>query len=110
MVGERVKSEATLKLSGNVTVDTISECRKVFKREKVKYHASGGIMCTIANTTSACTGNYGSAVIARRKKKLFFGGIVSTKTSKCGVDKSYVAHSKLYTKVAYEWVSSIVQP
>ena len=67
-------------------------------------------MCIIANTTSACTGNYGSAVIARKRRWLYFGGIVSKKTSKCGVANSYLAHSKLYTKLAYDWISSVVQP
>ena len=67
-------------------------------------------MCTIANTTSACTGNYGSVVIARKKRQLYFGRIVRKKTSNCGIPNSYLAHSKLYTKTAYDWVSSVVQP
>ena len=109
-VGETVESEVTLKSTGNITVHAVLECKNAFKEERVKYRASGGIMCTIANTTSACTGNYGSAVIARKKRRLYFGGIVSKKTSNCGVANSYLAHSKLYTKAAYDWVSSIVQP
>ena len=110
MVGESVESEATLKSTGNITVRTVLECKNAFKEERVKYRAHGGIMCTIANTTSACTGNFGSAVVARKKRQLYFGGIVSKKTSKCGVPNSYLAHSRLYTKTAYDWVSSVVHP
>ena len=109
-VGETVESEATLKSTGNITVHVVLECKNAFKEERVKYRAIGGITCTVTNTTSACTGNYGSAVIARKKRRLYFGGIVSKKTSNCGVANSYLAHSKLYTKAAYDWVSSIVQP
>ena len=80
-VGATVDSEATLKSTGNITVHGVLECKNAFKEERVKYRASGGIMCTIANATSACTSNYGSAVIAKKKRRLFFGGIVSKKTS-----------------------------
>ena len=109
-VGETIETEATLQSTGNIVVDTTKECRKAYKQEEVKDLTSGGIMCTIANTTSACTGNYGSAVVARGKNIMYFGGIVSKTTSVCGSTNSYLAHSKLYTKVAYDWIASVIQP
>ena len=66
-VGKVVDEDATLQSSGNIVIDDIKECIKAFKKERVKDHSKRGIMCTVANTTPACTGNYGSAVVARNK-------------------------------------------
>ena len=108
-VGRVVDEEATLQSSGNITVDVVMECRGAFKKERVKDRSNRGIMCTVANTTSACTGNYGSAVVARDKNIMYFGAIVSRMTSVCGATNSYLAHSKLFTKTAFQWVVSTTQ-
>ena len=108
-VGKTIEKEDTLQSSGNIVVDAVLECRGAFKKEGVKDHSNRGIMCTVANTTSACTGNYGSAVVAGRKNTMYFGAIVSKMTSMCGATKSYLAHSKLFTKTAFEWVVSTTQ-
>ena len=108
-LGRVVDEEATLQSSGNITVDVVMECRGVFKKERVKDRSNRGIMCTVANTTSACTGNYGSAVVTRDKNTMYFGAIVSRMTSVCGATNSYLAHSKLFTKTAFQWVVSTTQ-
>ena len=105
----RVDEEATLQSSGNIAVDVVMKCREVFKKEKVKDRSNRGIMCTVANTTSACIGNYGSAVVARDKNTMYFGAIVSKVTSVCGATDSYLAHSRLFTKAAFQWVVSTTQ-
>ena len=50
-------SEATLKSTDNIIACTVLECKNAFKEERVKYcaHMHGGIVCTIANTTPACS-------------------------------------------------------
>ena len=108
-VGKTIEREATLQSTGIVEVEGTAKCKAVFKKEKFKDRASGGIMCTIANTTSACIGNYGSAIVTSNEGIMYFGGIVSKVTSVCGATKSYLAHSKLYTKVAFRWVKSIIK-
>ena len=108
-VGEIIEKEATLESTGNVVVGDVKECRKAFNRDVVKYRVSNGIVCTIANTTSACTGNYGSAVVAMRRNTMFFGGILNKMTSVCGAQDSYLAHSKLYEKEVFEWIDTITE-
>ena len=109
MVGKTVERNSTLQSTGNVQVAKM-KCKKIFREEGIRNHSDDGVMCTMANTTSACTGNYGSAVIARKRNKIYFGGIVSKVTSVCGATNSYLAHSKLYAKTTLNWVKSITQP
>ena len=108
-VGENIEKEATLQSTGNIEVDDLKKCRKVFKNDKTKYHVSTEMMCTVADTTAACTGNYGSAVVARKRNNMYLGGIVNKMTSVCGAPDSYLAHSKLYYKEAFEWIKTITR-
>ena len=108
-IGELVSTESTLQSTGNVTVDVTLECKNIFKNEGVQFDA--GMMCTIANTTSACTGNYGSGLITKDDdNKILLGGIVNRVTKVCGDKDSYVAHTRLSTKVATKWIRSVIQP
>ena len=107
-VGETVDKEATLQSTGSVVIEDLPNCRKVFKRDE-KYRVGTEIICTIANTTSACTGNYGSAVVSRKENTMYFGGIVNKVTTMCGAPGAYVAHSKTFAKEVFEWISAITQ-
>jgi len=110
MVGETIERESTIQSTGKVLVAK-AKCKKKFRKEGIKRDRSDrALMCTVANTTSACTGNYGSAVITRKNNKIHFGGIVSKVTSKCGATNSYLAHSRLHAKPTFNWVRSITQP
>ena len=108
-VGETVDREATLQSTGSVVVEDLPKCRRVFKRDEVKYRVGTEIMCTIANTTSACTGNYGSAVVSRKGNTMYFGGIVNKATAVCGAPGSYLAHSKISSKEVFEWINTITK-
>ena len=108
-VGETVDKEATLQSTGSVVIEDLSKCRKVFKRDMVKYRVGTEIMCTIANTTSACTGNYGSAVVSSEGNTMYFGAIVNKATAVCGAPSSYVAHSKTFNKEVFEWINTVTQ-
>ena len=108
-IGELVSRESTLQSTGNVTVDVTLECKNIFKNEGVRFDP--GMMCTIANTTSACTGNYGSGLITKDDdNKILLGGIVNRATKVCGGKDSYIAYTRLGTKVATKWIRSITQP
>ena len=108
-IGELVSRESTLQSTGNVTVDVTLECKNIFKNEGVRFDP--GMMCTIANTTSACTGNYGSGLITKDDdNKILLSGIVNRATKVCGGKDSYIAYTRLGTKVATKWIRSITQP
>ena len=109
MVGETIEKEATLQSTGNIVVEDLPKCRKVFKSDEVKFRVGTEIMCTIANTTSACTGNYGSAVVSRKGNTMYFGAIVNKVTSMCGTPNSYLAHSKIFPKEVIEWINDMIQ-
>lgn len=109
IIGKAVENEATLRSTGTIIVDATQECKSVFKKEKVKYRARGGAICTLANTTSSCIGNYGSAVVSSDEDTLYFGAIVGRSTSECGVTGSYIAHSRLFAKDAFDWISNVTK-
>lgn len=109
-IGTAIEKEAILESTGSIVVDTTKNCKKVFREESVQtYNTNTLMMCTIANASSACTGNYGSAVVARSKKAVYFGGIMSRSTLVCGAANSYLAHSKLYAQVAFDWITSTIR-
>ena len=108
-VGKPVSRKSVIKSTGNVAVDDKLECKQTFASEGVQF--TTGMMCTVANTTSACTGNYGSGLITRDDdNKILLGGIVNRATKVCGDKDSYVAHTRLYTKEVITWIRDIIQP
>ena len=107
-VGGVISKASTIKSSGNVTVDKNLDCEKTFEEEGLEFVV--GMMCTIANTTKACTGNYGSGLITQDDdNKVLLGGIASRSTKVCGSKGSYVAHTRLYTKEVIQWIRGIIQ-
>ena len=82
-VGKSIHRTSMIKSTGNITVDERLECKQAFASEGVQF--TTGMMCTVANTTSACTGNYGSGLITKDDdNKILLGGIVSRATKVCG--------------------------
>ena len=95
--------------TGKVIIGRNSECKAVFKSENSKFKSPKEIICTLANTSEACRGNYGSAVIAHHGQyKLTLGGVVSKRTKMCGTTRSYLAHSKTYSKRFIDWIKTIM--
>ena len=106
LVGQQLDHNEVLMSTGKVIIGRSSECKAVFKSENL---TPQNIICTVANTTEACRGNYGSAVIAQHGHyKLILGGVVSKRTKMCGTTKSYLAHSKTYSKLFINWIKTIV--
>ena len=108
-IDKPIKKRSTVKSSGNVIVGVALECKNIFEKEGLQFDV--GIICTIANTTSACTGDYGSGLITTdNDNEILLGGIVSRSTKVCGHQNSYIAHTRLNTKVVTKWVRGIIQP
>ena len=108
-LGKLISRASIIKYTGNITVDEKLECKQAFTSEGVQF--TTGMMCTVANTTSACTGNYGSGLITKDDdNKILLGGIVSRATKVCGDKDSYIAHTRLYTKEVINWIRDIIKP
>ena len=108
-VGEEVPEDAILQSTGMVTIVNRSECMDGFKKDRIRGSASR-IICTIANTTSACNGNYGSAVVSLGKRnKLYLTAVLSKSTRSCGTDQSYLAHSKTRNLDFINWHNNITE-
>ena len=108
-VGENVARGSTLRPNGMVTVVDNDLCIAEFKKEGLN---PGGIVdrmiCTRANTTSACRGNYGSAVITQNEDELLFSAVVSKSTKSCGTDQSFLIHSKTRNRSFLQWSDEII--
>jgi len=106
-IGEEVPEDAILQSSGMVTIVDSSICVDRFKAERIRGSGSR-MICTNANTTSACNGNYGSAVISLGKKnKIYLTAVVSKSTRFCGTDQSFLAHSKTRNIDFINWYNNI---
>ena len=105
-VGEEVPEDAVLQSSGMVTIANLSECMTEFNSDGIK-GTPERMICTMANTTSACSGNYGSAVITNTKNKLFLTAVVSKSTKSCGTDRSFLIHSKTRNLNFIKWINNI---
>ena len=109
LVGQQLDHNEVLMSTGKVIISRNSECKAVFKSENSKFKSPKEIICTVANTTKACRGDYGSAVIAQHGRyRLILGGVVSKRTKMCGTTKSYLAHSKTYSKRFINWIKTIM--
>ena len=110
LVGEQVNQSDVLMSTGKVIISRKSECRVVFNSQNVKFRPPSEVICTVSNTSEACLGNYGSAVITQRGRyEVILGGVVSKKTKVCGTSGSYLAHSYTAHKDVIEWINSITQ-
>ena len=108
LIGEKVDQNDVLMSTGKVIIGHKSECRAVFNSQNVKFRPPSEVICTVSNTSEACLGNYGYAVIAQSGQfKLILGGVVSKKTKVCGTSGSYLAHSNTAHKNVRNWINNI---
>ena len=106
-VGEEVPEDAVLQSSGMITIANLSECMEEFNSDGIK-GTPRRMICTMANTTSACIGNYGSAVISVDKNsKLLLSAVVSKSTKSCGTIRSFLVHSKTKNIDFINWHNNI---
>jgi len=108
-VGKKVAPPSLLKPNSNITVVDVSLCEAQFEKEGISPRGIvGRMICTIANTTRACRGNYGSAVITQNENDLFLSAVVSKTTKSCGTDQSFLIHSKTRNKDFLRWSDKII--
>ena len=106
-VGEQVPEDAVLQSSGMITIANLSECKDGFNSDGIK-GTPRRMICTMANTTSACIGNYGSAAVSFDKNNnLFLRAVVSKSTKSCGTDQSFLVHSKTKNVDFINWRNRI---
>ena len=108
-VGEKVARSSILQPNGMVTIVNNTLCEAEFRSEGITPTGIlGRMICTKANTTKACKGNYGSAVITQNENELFLSAVVSKSTKSCGTDQSFLIHSKTRNKEFLEWSDEII--
>ena len=104
-IGEKVPKDALIHSTGNITIANITECEQALEKSSTNHKR---MICTTANTSIACNGNYGSGVIVISDSKLVLAAVVSKRTTSCGSDHSFIYHSKIRNAQFIEWSNNIL--
>ena len=89
------KENVALRLSP-VFLAPLSTCLQKFSKETVDLESNPAIFCVYSRKDSSCAVNTGSAIINNGVNgKMIFTGIASSFSGQCGVEKSFVANTKI---------------